>query len=75
MYISKWALGGGRERSLPWREGGEGEGVSVRHEGYYEDVMRTTRENAPCEATERCSRLDTIKRENSSKVAFKQRRK
>ena len=49
------------EQSLPRREGGEGEGVSVRHGGCFDDMTRRAADNTPCQAVERCSRLDTVK--------------
>ncbi len=46
---------------MPRRKGGEGEGVSVRHGGCFDDMMRTAKEDAPFQAIERRGCLDTVK--------------
>ena len=71
LYISKCACGGARERSLPWRESGEREGVSVRHGGCYENMMRTTRQERRHLVKGSCRKTQLSRHNQSStKVAF-----
>ena len=46
---------------MPRREGGEGEGVSVRHGGWFDSLERSARDDAPCQPVERRRCLDTIR--------------
>lgn len=66
-YVSKDACGEEREHSLPWREGGKGEGVSVSHGGCSVDMMRTATEDMLCQVVVERNYLDAVNMEVGSR--------